>query len=257
MKLFNYPEAKQVLVSGDIHGDFKTLVFKLCIRYGCTDTLLIVAGDCGFGFDKPGYYEQVYNAVAGRLRKANNWVVFVRGNHDDPAYFAEERISHSRWRTVPDYSVISAAGKHLLCIGGATSIDRYDRLKQNARYHIKHVSYYWPDEAPTFRPDEIASIPEDIKIDTMVSHTAPSFCELTTHVGLESWAEWDSSLIDDIAAERATMDCVYECVKSHGHPLTHWYYGHFHQSWNGFIDETQFSLLDIMEFKSLVIPDSF
>ena len=53
MKLFDYPEAKQVIVSGDIHGDFRTLVYKLCIQYGCTDTLLIVAGDCGFGFDKP------------------------------------------------------------------------------------------------------------------------------------------------------------------------------------------------------------
>ena len=59
MKLFDYPEAKQVIVSGDIHGDFRTLVCQLCIRYGCTDTLLIVAGDCGFGFDKPAYYEQV------------------------------------------------------------------------------------------------------------------------------------------------------------------------------------------------------
>ena len=43
MKLFNYPEAKQVIVSGDIHGDFRSLVFKLCIRYGCKDTVLIVA----------------------------------------------------------------------------------------------------------------------------------------------------------------------------------------------------------------------
>ena len=53
MKLYNYPDAKQVLVSGDIHGDFKLLVYNLCIRFGCTDTLLIVAGDCGFGFEKP------------------------------------------------------------------------------------------------------------------------------------------------------------------------------------------------------------
>jgi metallophosphoesterase superfamily enzyme len=90
MKLLDYPEAKQVIVSGDIHGDFKTLVYKLCIRYECTDSLLIVAGDCGFGFEKPGYYNQVYNAVAGRLRKANNWVVFVRGNHDNPALFSGE-----------------------------------------------------------------------------------------------------------------------------------------------------------------------
>ena len=254
MKRFNYPEAKQVIVSGDIHGDFRTLVFKLCIRYGCTDTVLIVAGDCGFGFDKPGYYEQVYNHVAGRLRKANNWIVFIRGNHDDPTYFTEERINHPRWRTVPDYSIITAAGLHLLCIGGATSVDRYERMKLNARYHVADVAYYWPDEAPVFKPDELAAIPEEIKIDAVITHTAPSFCALNTHVGLESWAEWDPTLLEDVSAERTTMDQIYQCIKDNGHPLQKWYYGHFHQSWNALIDGTQFSMLDIMEFKEVSAP---
>lgn len=48
----SFPEVKTIIVSGDIHGDFNQLVFKLCIQYQLTDTLLIVAGDCGFGFEK-------------------------------------------------------------------------------------------------------------------------------------------------------------------------------------------------------------
>ncbi len=43
--------------------NFKGVVHKLCIQYGLTDALLIIAGDCGFGFEKLGYY----NRVAGRL----------------------------------------------------------------------------------------------------------------------------------------------------------------------------------------------
>ena len=38
-----YPEAKNVVISGDIHGDFNELVFKLCIQHQMTDTLLVVA----------------------------------------------------------------------------------------------------------------------------------------------------------------------------------------------------------------------
>ena len=255
MKLYNYPGAKQVIVSGDIHGDFKMLVFNLCIRYGCTDTLLIVAGDCGFGFEKQGYYENVYNIVVGRLRKANNWVAFVRGNHDDPAYFAEEKINHARFKTVPDYCVISAGGHQLLCVGGATSIDRSWRKKQNARLRVKTCSCYWLDEAPVFKPEEIESIPEEIRIDTVVTHTAPSFCELNMHVGLGSWVQEDPSLIDDVVAERLTMDQIYQHLKLQCHPLQNWFYGHFHQSWNGLIDGVQFSMLDIMEFKEIA-PNS-
>ena len=36
-----------------------------------------------------------------------------------------------------------------------------------------------------------------------------------------------------------------------GHPVSHWYYGHFHQSWNSEIDCILFSMLDIMEFKEI------
>ena len=34
----SFPEAKTIIVSGDIHGDFNQLVFKLCIQYQLTDT---------------------------------------------------------------------------------------------------------------------------------------------------------------------------------------------------------------------------
>lgn len=49
--LFQFPDAKQIVVCGDIHGDFNLLVHKMCVTYNMQDTLLIVAGDCGFGFE--------------------------------------------------------------------------------------------------------------------------------------------------------------------------------------------------------------
>ena len=90
MKKYVYSEAKQVVVCGDIHGDFRGMVYNMCDRFHMYDTLLIVAGDCGFGFEKIGYYEAIYQRVVRKLRNYNNWVVFVRGNHDDPSYFNEE-----------------------------------------------------------------------------------------------------------------------------------------------------------------------
>ena len=256
MKIFDYPEAKQVLVSGDIHGDFKGLVFKLCVQYGCRDTLLIVAGDCGFGFEKPGYYETGYNRVAGRLRKANNWIVFVRGNHDNPMYFTEETIHYNRWRAVPDYSIIRACGANILCVGGAVSVDRHIRKRENSiRLDRFQVACWWPDEAPVFRAEEIEAIPDNVKIDTVVSHTAPSWCALQSKTGLLSWAREDPGLIDDVEQERQTMNDLCECLTNHGHPLRYWYYGHFHQSWSRWIDDVLYSMLDIEEFKSITTEE--
>ena len=90
------PDAKGIVVSGDIHGDFTPLVYKCCSQYGMTDTLIIVAGDCGFGFAKKGLYDNIYEKCQTKLAKANNWLVFVRGNHDNPAYFENGVIKHKR-----------------------------------------------------------------------------------------------------------------------------------------------------------------
>ena len=107
-KIFHktFPEAKSIVVSGDIHGDFNELVFKMCEQYQMKDTLLIVAGDCGFGFEKPGYYENMVRKNTRRMSAANNWIVFVRGNHDNPAYFDGHTFNHKRFLAVPDNAVI-------------------------------------------------------------------------------------------------------------------------------------------------------
>lgn len=41
---YHFPEAKSIVVSGDIHGDFNLLVNKVCVQYQMRDTLVIVAG---------------------------------------------------------------------------------------------------------------------------------------------------------------------------------------------------------------------
>ncbi len=116
MKFSKFASAKSVVVSGDIHGDFNRLVFKMCVQYGMRDTLLVVAGDCGFGFENRGYYEDMAKRNAKRLTEANNWIVFVRGNHDNPAYFDGRTFNHRRMMAVPDYTIIQACGHTILCV---------------------------------------------------------------------------------------------------------------------------------------------
>lgn len=115
----SFPEAKTIIVSGDIHGDLNQLVFKLCIQYKLKDTLLIVAGDCGFGFEKKEYYEQMVRRNAKRMNQANNWIVFVRGNHDNPAYFDGTTFNYKRFIAVPDLheaGAIEASGHKVLTL---------------------------------------------------------------------------------------------------------------------------------------------
>ncbi len=247
MEALTYPSARQVVVCGDIHGSFISLVHKVCIQYGMKDTLVIVAGDCGFGFGKQAYYEDIiYRKVARRLSAANNWIVMLRGNHDDPSYFRESKMSHGRFRTVPDYTIVRSCGHTILLVGGATSIDRNYRKNEMKK---SHRPLYWPDEAPCYDADALAAIKDKYEVDSVVTHTAPSFCEKDSHVGLQEWAMYDSTLIEDCRREREVMDRLFRTLKDDGHPLGKWFYGHFHSSWYSVIQDTAFSMLDIMELK--------
>ena len=88
--------------------------------------MLIVAGDCGFGFEKKEYYEQMVRRNAKRMNQANNWIVFVRGNHDNPAYF--------------DGAILQACNHTILCVGGAISIDRIYRKINGIKENTDSIS---------------------------------------------------------------------------------------------------------------------
>ena len=224
-----------------------------------TYTVVIVVGDCGFGFEKEGYYDNIVKRNSKRMNKANNWIVFIRGNHDNPAYFDGKTFAHKRFMAVPDYSVIRACGHVVLCVGGAISVDRSYRTeacdhnqKMLRRFGHKDdgtdllaPNYYWSNEPPAFDKEALEKVLAVHSIDTIVTHTAPSFCELQSKSGLESWTEKDAGLMQDIRLERSVMDEIYNALKDH--PITHWCYGHFHQSWHSTIDGIFFKMLDIME----------
>lgn len=242
--LFDYTElgVEGVVVCGDIHGEFEKLVHKLCVEHSFKNTLLIVAGDCGFGFFSLLYYDMVYQRVSRRLAKSNNYVAFVRGNHDNPFYFNGEVVCYKRWRAVPDYSMIRACGHNILCVGGAISPDRVDRIEGKD---------WWPNEAPFMDRGEIITIPDFTPVDTVVSHSAPSFCRISTLDGIMGRCVKDSCLTDAISAERAVMDEVFSTLRDFGHPVKSWFYGHFHQHWQETFGDTTFYLLDVMEFREL------
>ena len=261
-----FPEAKDIVVSGDIHGDFNLLVNKVCVQYHMRDTLVIVAGDCGFGFERKGYYENIVRRNAKRMNECNNWFLFIRGNHDNPAYFDGKTFRHKRFTAIHDYSVVKANGHIILCVGGAISIDRQSRKEawernQRKMHRFGHNSdaddlfapnYYWHDEAPVLNEELLSKITAQHHVDSVVTHTAPSFCELQDKNGLQQWAVFDKSLKDDVQKERGTMDAIYDYLKTNaGGTLSHWYYGHFHQSWHSSIDGVLFKMLDIMELAEL------
>lgn len=239
-----------LIVCGDIHGEFKTLVYTLRQNH-ISDAVIIVAGDCGFGFEKLGYYDQLYRHLHPMLEKQNVLLLMVRGNHDDLRYFSAEVIDYPFMKTLPDYTVVHTMSHNVLCIGGAVSIDRNFRLSimNYDRMLGKHPKpLYWADEPVAYDESQLDVLrKEQVWINTVVTHAAPSFCPPHTKEGLEHWCAADENLAADVRRERQIMTRLYNYLINHGHPLRAWYYGHYHCSAVYWQDDVCFRLLDIME----------
>lgn len=241
---------KSVMVCGDLHGLFNLLKYKIR-EYNLTDSLIIIAGDCGFGYEKDQYYRDEHKKMLKVLTKQNVQIMFVRGNHDDKSFFDGERINFERFIAIPDYSVISffenETQHNILCVGGAISIDRRWSKKEESKY-TNGKRFYWIDEFPIYEEEILNEIKNDgLNIDIVVTHSSPDFVPLIDKAGIENFIFFDSDLIEDINNERLTLTKLYDhLLKKDKHHVKLWCYGHFHQHMLSYSEEgVKFMMLDM------------
>lgn len=258
---------ESVICVGDLHGNFGSLI-QLLKSYDIKNTLLIICGDVGMGFHKSDYYEQVFSKIKKELSKRDSYIYCIRGNHDDPNMFNSDSFKDNRMRTLRDYTVIQCIDpndenifSNILAIGGATSIDRTDRLYSmqaktlkylrfhpNALYREAEKQYveYWDNEQPVYDDKALSELKENgVFIDIVCTHTCPHFCKPITKEGIQHWILADEHLSADLDHERQTMTNIYERLKTDGHIIKKWIYGHYHFHNMEYINDTQFTLLDM------------
>ena len=251
-------ECEHLYAVGDIHGYFNEFSFMLK-RYDLHNDCIIVCGDCGIGFSLTAAVEKQNMAKLNKVCKERNvHVIMVRGNHDNPAYFKNGMANTKNIIAVPDYTVVNG---NILCVGGAISIDRTYRLdakEVTVRHYMKYhpgvtieeawrktSDNVWPDEAPVYNEEALTDVTsQNLRIEHVITHTAPSFCEPFTKDGLARWASMDEKLLSDVDDERHTMDMIYQKLLSDGHPLKDWTYGHYHKHKSQFYNGVKFTMLD-------------
>lgn len=235
---------KDLYVCGDIHGEFAELVMNL-ERYGIQDSAIIILGDCGIGFENPGYYSHIYQKkLQKKLDKYNNIILCIRGNHDDPRFYDDPEFIPDipRLRTLPSNTILDILGYNILCVGGAISIDREERIEyNNTKLKPKHPKCYWPEEK-IICIDDVENL--NHRVDIVLSHTAP----ISYDPPLFRNSKMDEELWEDILESRNYLEKINSGLKP-----KRWYYGHFHKSYSGSTGCTIWRGLDCMEI--LRIPE--
>lgn len=207
---------------GDIHGDFKKL-FSLINNSDAKNDTFIQIGDFGIGFRD---FEDEYlllSFINEMLKEDGNDMYVIRGNHDDPSYFTEDKFGFSNIKFLPDFHTMEINGKTILFVGGAISIDRIQRIPK--------VNYWKDEELPLIIPD-IKDFYDGKPIDIICTHTCPTFTwPFTLAKIVEDFIEIDPKLKNDLISERKRLDLLYEKVSEYnGFAPKNWIYGHMHNT---------------------------
>lgn len=224
-----------LIVIGDLHGMWNTLFYYIK-QLELNDTTIIVAGDCGFGFEKPEYYTQTYNKFKKYLLENNVHILFIRGNHDDPSYFnGENTINLPNFRTLKDYTVLEFNDKKILCIGGGISIDRTMRTS----------SSYWYEEEFIFNA-KLMPVEPITHIITHVFYALPQLCKNEL---VKEFSKHDDKLILALDIEKKNVELMFNFIKEKGWDIKHWYFGHYHMDLDFLYEGIECSCIDMLQYK--------
>lgn len=220
---------------GDIHGEFESIARKIHQR-NIENAYIVQVGDFGIGFLHPQKEKNKLSILNEVLRKRNIQMYAIRGNHDDPSFFRliNNPYELSNITLLPYYSEINLAGKNILLVGGAVSVDRIFR---------KEGVSWWRDETFVFDENFLYQ-----QYDIVVTHSRPM--ESGLFLGFKNigaFLQEDKSLEKSLKQEGELISKLYDKVKG----VPNWYFGHFHESSESHFNGTKFKALGIDEFDRL------
>lgn len=221
-------EIKQpIFIIGDHHG-FTGEMFEAIEKQNVQDAVIVHVGDGEEGISfGPRQFEELNSWFAKRK------ILFlgIRGNHCDPNIF-DGRVDLSHFKLVPDYTQLVTPSERWLLIGGAISIDRYERIPG---------FNWWPKETFSLRPELSDSC------DVLVTHSGPSWIGPQKGKGMvrlfaDTAESYGDDLIAELNAERIQHEELFRLVQP-----SRWYLGHFHRSEQVIHDGCTTRVLDICE----------
>lgn len=226
-------DKRNLILCGDIHGEFKKLIWTAIERYKLKNADIVVLGDFGVGFDNK--IQADYEEVEKRLEKNDLVVYALRGNHDDPSWFDGTK-DYERLKFLKDYEIITLGDDlDILPIGGGNSVDVEWRMKENERLKAKNKACWWEDEDVVKK--DLSEIPK--RVDLIISHEAPLLFE-PIPMRMADCPLWQ---YDKILKTREYLKDIAIGVN-----CNYWFYGHYHKSMSGDFEETRWRCLGEMEF---------
>jgi DNA repair exonuclease SbcCD nuclease subunit len=195
-------------IIGDIHGRDKKH-----IRFASPATYSIQVGDLNFRYDSLARLDPAFHKV-------------IAGNHDN--YTVQDgKFVKQTPHFLGDYGIHKIDGiTDIFFVRGGRSIDKEDRTEGRD---------WWPDEQLNYHTACAAlDLYKELKPDVVISHECPE--QIIDSV--VSFNTYRGEIL------RPSMTAVLLGMMFEYHQPKHWFFGHFHVSWNGNVNGTNFRCLN-------------
>tara|TARA_R110000803_G_scaffold206817_1_gene274328 strand:- start:1325 stop:2071 length:747 start_codon:yes stop_codon:yes gene_type:complete len=227
---------------GDTHGENLSIAPMLLGNDSELRKCVLHCGDFGIGFSSYVGDREMMRKLNRRMIKYNITLYAIRGNHDNPVYFNDEK-SHfglSNVILVPDHTILNliveGKDKVVYLNGGAVSVDRVNRTPSK--------SYWWNEAVNRLSEHDLAGIPDNL--DIVITHTRPKGVFPISKDNIKFWMEKDMSLERDLDIELDIISDIFDNINSKNPEYQH-FYGHFHTSNLDIIGDVKHKLLNIKE----------
>lgn len=225
-------ENRRLVFVGDIHGDFRELIWKASEQYGIKGADLLILGDFGVGFD--GELKADYERAKKKMEKFDLEVYTIRGNHDDPDFFKDDdsefirtlKETYPKIHFLADHRIYEIGGKKIYTVGGGGSTDITMRTPGKDWWEGEYIK-----EIP------IKELPG--RVDIIVSHEAPLAFEPVA----SRFPETPEEQYEKILEGRRYLGTILQEVR-----CSDWFYGHYHTHYSGSYGEVMYRGLGIKEF---------
>ena len=215
------------------------------------NSVIIVSGNGGIGLKSKQYYDETFGKLEKVLADNNCYLLFVRGNSDDPSYFENRLIDFDHIKTIPDYSVIVLKTFNCLCVGGSYSIDKEWKLAQEEEFGKKS---YWENEAPIMDENQLDEILKEFKISCVITSTSPSFVYPSANSFKNSkWFSSNKENMRNFTNERKIMDKLYEKILDNDSKPFIWAYGRFKMGNTNKVNDIAF--LSLQQYQILSVNE--
>ncbi|RPH40350.1 MAG: hypothetical protein EHM87_22370 [Burkholderiales bacterium] len=213
---------KNIMVLGDVHGRWGMLNSLINVRM---PEIILQCGDFGFfpNFDKLHPKMKI-----SHIKPQDTKIYWCDGNHEnhqallenynEPVNEIVKNVFYMKRGSVLELE----DGRNVLFIGGADSIDKNQRT----------IGIDWFKEELITQEDIDRCLSINKKIDIVISHTCPTYFEMTGTL-------YNYGRTSD--PSRNALDIIFDTFKP-----SEWFYGHWHQNKIGIYKNCRFTCLNML-----------